>query len=192
VRNFACIVIAGCTLACGAGSSVAPTPPPPPLDSSATLTFNGLRDSGVPFTPYTESGFTVSPRTGAWLVGAAPLFTPPVAYIYFNAREVPLDADVTITRQGSPFGLTSLQIYSSITSIPYTIIGLKNSSTVLSLSATQPNTRGNFVAISNPQPKAVLDALIIRLTNPGGAGVQSLTDVNSTNPVGLDNVALSY
>ena len=134
----------------------------------------------------------MSPRTGAWLVGAAPLFTPPIAYIYFNARETALDADVTITRQGSPFALSSWEVYSSITTIPYVIIGLKNSSTVFSLSATQPITHGLFVAISNPQPGAVIDTLIIRLTNPGGAGVQTSSGNASTNPVGLDNVKLTY
>ena len=179
------------SLACASHSPAAPTDPPPSLNSSTTLTFNGLRENGV-FAPYTETGFTVTPRTGAWLVGAAPLFTPPIAYIYFNASETALDADVTITRQGAPFGLTSVEVYSSVTTIPYSIVGLKGSSTVFQLSATQPITHGLFVAVSNPQPKAIIDTLIIRLTNPCEAGIQTNDGHVGTNPVGLDNVALAY
>src|SRR5439155_1992973 len=64
------------------------------------------------------------------------------------------------------FNFKSVDLYSSTTPIPYTITGLRNSTTTFTMAATLPNTFGNFATVVNPQAADVIDTLVIRLSNP--------------------------
>ena len=54
---------------------------------------------------------------------------------------------------------------------------------MVTLAAEVPNTYGEFVTVANGEASDVIDILWITLSNPAGA-----TD----NPVGLDNIVLTY
>jgi hypothetical protein len=87
-----------------------------------------------------------------------------------------------VTSSGSTFRFESVDVYSSVTAIPHEIIGLRNGAPVFSVTGTVPNTFGNFATITNPNLTAVIDTLLIRLSNPATPCC--------SNPVGLDNIVL--
>ena len=150
-----------------------------------TNTFAGL--SGLAnFSPmggaYSELGLTVSPTSGDWLAMTG--YGAPAPAIVFNrlAIDPALTAEVRVTAGGFVFSFTSVDLYSSITTIPYTITGLLDSSPVFVLSGIVPNTLGNFVTVSNPNPAELVDTLVIAVTNPATPCC--------ANPAGLDNIAV--
>jgi len=149
-----------------------------------TITFSGL--SGLanfsPIGAYSELGLTVSPTLGDWLAMTG--YGAPAPAIVFNRldTEPALTAEVRVTAGGFVFGFTSVDLYSSITTIPYTMTGLIDSSTVFVLSGIIPNTFGNFVTVSNPNPAELIDTLVIAVTNPATPCCG--------NPAGLDNIAV--
>lgn len=151
---------------------------------AVTITFAGLADNLVPFTTYDESGFTVSATSGSWT--NLTTYGNPAPSIIFTrlASEPTITAAAEISAGGSLFRFTAVDLYSSITTIPYTITGLLNSTPVFSVSGVEPNTFGNFVTVSNPNAGDVIDTLRITLSNPA----TSCCD----NPVGFDNVALIH
>lgn len=148
------------------------------------ITFAGL--SGVanfsPFAAYSELGLTVAPTSGDWL--AMTSYGAPAPAIIFNrlASDPTLTSEVRVTADGSVFGFTSVDLYSSITTIPYTITGLLDSSPVFALSGIVPNTFGTFATVSNPSPALLVDTLVIAVTNPATPCC--------ANPAGLDNIAV--
>jgi Carboxypeptidase regulatory-like domain len=157
--------------------------PSTPRPSGATVIgFDGLTVNGASVTTYTESGFTVSATSDAWL--ASTTYGNPAPYIQFLAPGgTTVTGQVRVSAGGAAFSLYSLDFYSSTTPIPYTITGLRNSSTVFTFADTLPNTFGNFRTVANPNAAAVVDALSIVLTNAAAACC--------SNPMGLDTVVLT-
>ena len=149
--------------------------------SAATIGFGGLLAS-APFTSYAESGFTVTAASGSWqsFIG----YGNPAPFIEFfrNAGEPTTTAAVDVTAAGSVFSFFSVDLYSSLTPIPYVITGLRNSSQVFTFTGTVPNTFGGFATVS-PGPTALIDTLRIVLSNPVIAV--------AGNPVGLDNIVVT-
>jgi hypothetical protein len=131
------------------------------------------------FSTYMEAGFTVSTNSGPW-VGFRD-YGNPAPHIQFVSLDL-MTGTVQITNGGSPFTFGSVDLYSSVTTIPYSITGFLNATQVFSLEGTVPNTFGNFATVTNPNSNAVIDSLIITLTNPGFGG---------GNPMGLDNVVVT-
>ena len=100
-----------------------------------------------------------------------------------QAGQPPVTGELRITYGGTPFRFESVDLYSSVTPIPYTFIGLSNSVAVFTGSGTVPNTFGQFAPVLNPSVATPIDTLLIRLTNP------QLACCN--NPMGLDNIKVS-
>ena len=150
--------------------------------SATTIGFNDLLTSS-PFTTYAESGFTVSATLGSWEADTG--FGNPAPFILFNrAEDEPtLTAQIEITAGGSPFGFSSVDLYSSITPIPYVFTGLKNFTTVFTIGSTEPNTFGNFATVLSLHSTDTIDTLLITLSNPA-------TEC-CPNPVGLDNIVVN-
>jgi hypothetical protein len=148
-----------------------------------TITFTGLSDDGLPFTTYTESGVIVTATEGTWLENTS--FGNPAPFIWFSlpAGAPATTASVRVTAGGQPFMFVSVDVYSSITPIPYTFTGLKSGATVFTVAATEPNTFGNFATVASGHAGDVIDALVISLTNPQ-------TDC-CDNPMGLDNIVIA-
>jgi hypothetical protein len=147
-----------------------------------TITFSQLPGGGfTPFGSSDESGFTITATVRAWEVMGG--YGNPMPSIIFRRQtsEPDTDGEVRITSNGAPFVFTSVDIYSSVTPIPYVITGAAQSREVLVLTGRVPNTFGHFAPV--PSPTAVMiDALVIRLTNPA--------TLCCGNPVGIDNVSV--
>jgi hypothetical protein len=154
------------------------------LASTITIDFNGLpggsQSDNVSFASYTESGFTVSSTSGSWK--AITTFGDPAPFIQFTSTGPGIfTSSVVVTEQGSSFSFNSVDLYSSVTPIPYTFTGFLLQMEVFSVSGIVPNTFGTFAEASNPDSTALIDTLEITLTNPGPF----------SNPVGLDNIVLT-
>jgi hypothetical protein len=161
--------VAACA-ACATTTSPSPTPP-----SSTTVTFGGLTANNATMTTYVESGVTVSALAGGWSAAASSAVT----------GEILVTAGGEGVAAGAPtFSFSSVDLYSSVTPIPYTIVGLRHSTTMFTLAATLPNTLGRFVTVANPQATAVIDTLLINLSNFQASCPTCI------NPVGLDNIVV--
>jgi hypothetical protein len=149
-----------------------------------TITFAGLSGNGSPVTTYSESGFTVLAVSGNWQA-LTTYGHPAPSLIFMRAATDPTTtAEVRITAGGDIFSFTSVDLYSSVTPIPYVFTGMMGSTTAFTVTGTVPNTFGNFVTVANPNSTALIDALLIRLSNPATPCC--------SNPVGFDNVVLVH
>lgn len=145
----------------------------------ATVTFE--QASAGALSTYTESGFKTSVISGPWV--AIESFGNPAPFIQFvnEAGQNPLVATVQITNDDSAFTFNSVDLYSSVTPIPYEITGLLDSTEVFSFAGTIPNTFGNFETVVNSNSNDLLiDSMTISLTNPA--------PTCCSNPMGLDNI----
>ena len=83
--------------------------PLPVVPTAATITFNGLTGSHVPFTLYSESGYLVSVTNGIWGQGQAE--GNPVPSIFTGAGfEGSAVNTATVTAGGSPFTFSGLDL----------------------------------------------------------------------------------
>jgi len=148
---------------------------------ATTIDFNGLGGaSGSAFTGYSEAGYLVTPQTSNWLVGQG--FGDPPPYIYFNTPGGPTtSATIAITDGGSAFTFSGLDVYSSITQIPWTFTGLMNGQQVFTISGTEPNTFGNFAEVLNAFDTDLITTLEITLSSTAPF----------ENPSGLDNIVVT-
>ena len=131
---------------------------------------------------YSESGFTVSAMSGDW--SARTTYGNPAPFVQFWASGgSTAGGEILVTATGSAFYFKSVDLYSSTTPIPYTIKGMRNSSTVFSVANTLPNTFGNFRTVASPNAADAIDTLSITLTNAAAACCR--------NPMGLDTIVLT-
>jgi len=106
--------------------------------------------------------------SGAWMAGTS--YGHPAPYLYFSRwHRAGADRGTQRDRGRPPFTFGSVDVYASVTPIPYEIIGFLGSSTVFVLTGTQPNTYGNFATVANLYSSDVVDRVLIRLTNPATA-----------------------
>jgi hypothetical protein len=149
--------------------------------SAATITFSSLSLNDVPFNGYSESGFDVTPTLGSWVTSVGGV--PKRASIIFRRLQgdPPVTSAVAVTAAGLPFTFDSVDLYSSVTRVPYTFTGFWKSSPVFAISGELPNIFGNYVTVSG-DPTEVVDRLLIQLTNPV---------VRIGNPMGLDNIVVT-
>jgi hypothetical protein len=94
----------------------------------------------------------------------------------------PTFGEVIVENGGALFTFESIDLYSSITPIPYQIVGVRGGVTVFTLTGTVPNTFGAFATVRNSATSVTIDTLHVRLTNPG--------NVCCSNPVGFDNLVV--
>jgi hypothetical protein len=165
--------------ACACSSStVAPT-----LPSSAIIAFDNVGASRTPITVYSESGFLVSTSRGNWIAWSD--YGNPRPFVeFFSSAGGDATGDIVVfSEQHRPFRFQSVDLYSSTTPIPYSITGSRNNVAVLTVVDRLPNTFGNFRTVVNPQADALIDTLVISLTNQAAPCCQ--------NPMGLDNIVLA-
>jgi hypothetical protein len=150
---------------------------------SLTIDFNGLPGAdGSPFTNYTEFGFTVSAASGNWLVGKN--YGDPPPFIWFNAPAgSTITSSIAVADGGATFSFNSIDLYSSVTTIPYTFTGLLSHNAVFTVSGIVPLTFGNFALVLNPDSAAPIDTLEVTLTDS--------VPCCGSNPVGLDNISVA-
>jgi hypothetical protein len=149
-----------------------------------TCTFGGLLVNGAALSSYTESGITVVATAGGWqaMTGYG---NPAPSIDFVTPAGVAGSEQVKVTAGGSAFSFASVDLYSSVTPIPYTFTGLMGSTTVFSVSGTVPNTFGAFATVANPNAEDLIDTLVIELTNDLANGPACCD-----NTMSLDNVRL--
>jgi hypothetical protein len=136
---------------------------------------------------YTESGVTVTATSGEWSVITD--YGHPAPFIEFyvpcmlqagtcTTPATPGIGTIQVTAAGATFSFKSIDLYASLVPIPYQVTGLRNSTTVFTMANTLPNTFGNFATVVNPQAAAVIDTLVISLTD-------------AVSAMGLDNIVLT-
>ena len=146
--------------------------------SASAITFQQVPNGSL--STYTEAGFTASILSGPW--AARFDYGNPAPFLQFprsQDNQATIGA-IQVTSGGSLFTFGSVDLYSSVTPIPYAITGYLDNAQMFSLQGTLPNTFGNFATLVNLQPNALIDRLTITLTNPVG-----------TNPMGLDNIVVT-
>lgn len=153
------------------------------LASNITIDFNGLPGAdGSPFTSYMEFGFTVTALTKDRVVGQN--YGNPAPFIYFVAQpNQMLMETIAVTEGGGKFSFNSIDLYSSVTTIPYTFTGFLGQNQVFTVSGIVQNTFGNFATILNPYSSDTIDTLDVTLTDSAPSCC--------SNPMGLDNIVLT-
>lgn len=148
------------------------------LASDLTINFGGLYgDEGLPFTSYTEFGFMASAVSNNWIV--APWEPVP---LFFAQPDQMIAATIAVTEGGASFTFRSIDLYSSITTIPYTFTGLLAGKQVFTVSGKVPNTFGNFATVMSPYSGDLIDTLDVTLTDS--------TPPCCSNRMGLDNIVV--
>jgi hypothetical protein len=148
-----------------------------------TIGFSGLRENRTAVATYTELGFTVSSVSAEWV--AITTYGNPLPSLQFFASGGTVTGEIRVTAGGSPFWLRSVDFYSSVTRIPYVIEGFLSGEPMFTQLEVLGNTFGNFVRVSNTRSDALVDVLLIRLSNPTSPGG------TLSNPIGVDNIVLN-
>lgn len=153
---------------------------------AAVIGFDDIGENGTPFTLYTEDGFMVFPAGGADWVNNT-VYGAPAPSVIFNRKrgEPEIWAGIFVRAEETlPFTFSAVDLYSSLTPIPYRFIGYKDGMPVFDVSNTMPNTFGSFKTAFNPDfASSLIDLLYIELVNPFVACC--------SNPVGLDNIVVT-
>jgi hypothetical protein len=174
---IACLFSAACTGSPSTGSPV-------PVAGTTTITFNEVGANRTPFAIHHESGYVILPTAGEWV--ALTTYGHPAPFVEFiRTATANAAGDIQVTADGAAFRFSAVDLYSSITTIPYVFDGYLGQNKVFSTAGTVPNTFGNFITVRNPFGAELITTLVIRLTNPP---IGCIVVANCTNPVGLDNI----
>ena len=95
-----------------------------------TITFGGLLVNGAPVAAYAESGFTLVSTDGSWETSGYGHPEPAIIFL-MDPLGVETSAAIRVTAGGTTFRFVSVDVYSSVTPIPYVFTGLRDSAAVL-------------------------------------------------------------
>ena len=183
------VVLAAVTVVASGCDSSSPTEPTPATqrEVSGTIAFANAGPQSAPISSHSESGFVVQFRSGTWEVWTN--YGNPAPFpVFISPTGAGATGEIHITAGGAVFSFKSVDLYSSVTPIPYVIVGTRTGVKEVEFGATLPatgvvgNTFGDFRTVMNPSTGRLVDTLTLTLTNPavtfGG------------NPMGLDNIVL--
>ena len=183
------VVLAAVTVVASGCDSSSPTEPTPVTqrEVSGTITFANAGPQNAPISSHSESGFVVQFRSGSWQVWTG--YGNPAPFpIFMSPTGAGATGEIQITAAGAVFSFKSVDLYSSVTPIPYAIVGTRASAKEVDFGDTLPatgavgNTFGAFRTVMNPSPGRLVETLTVTLTNPALAF--------GGNPMGLDNIVL--
>lgn len=174
MKRIALVFVLACASAGNAG-----------LAEGSTIGFGELTPGTL--TNYGESGFTVSAVTNNWIANNYGAPAPAVVFRGFEFQGPAVSGEIELTKGGELFSFQSVELYSSVTTIPWMFVGYLGSEIQFSLGGQIGNTFGNFVPTSNPSSTTAIDRLDIRLTQP----VNTTCPTCGGNPMGLDNIIVS-
>jgi hypothetical protein len=120
-----------------------------------------------------------------WRLQVATFYGSPAPFIQFRVPPggPQTSGAVSVSAGGATFALLSVDVYSSVTPIPYELRGFLNGVPVFTATGTVPNTFGAFRTVSNPYAEVLVDSVTIVLTNPAMPACCG-------NSMGLDNIVL--
>lgn len=182
------VVLMTIAAGCGGTSAMPATPStvpetafsqPAALPGPCLVGYDEVRVNGAAFTSHKACGLDIAVTAGTWQ--ASTTYGRPAPFVQFlSPAGTTTTGEITVSAAGATFAMTSVDIYSSTTKIPYEISGLIGGAVVFTVQGVQGNTFGNFATIGTPGGAAQIDTLRIRLTNPAAPCC--------SNPVGLDNI----
>jgi hypothetical protein len=94
--------------------------------------------------------------------------------------------ELAVTFGGGLFTFAAVDVYSSVTPIPWEFTGYRKEAPVFTASGQQGNTFGRFVTTANPRASEFIDRLVIKLTQPVNTSCMTCNG----NPMGLDNIVI--
>ena len=149
---------------------------------NATITFRDLTSLGRSVTTFEEDGFRITAVSGDWQEW--PTYGAPVPMIIFMRPPANVDASAEIEVHATEglLAFASVDLYSSVTPIPYVIRGRLGTNDVLMMTGIVPNTFGRFAKVANANVPQMLESLYIQLVNPATPCCK--------NPTGLDNIVI--
>jgi hypothetical protein len=162
-----------------------------PLLSNGQLNVSFSARSSVreAVTTYSENGVEVRSLSGRWLWQQG--YGNPAPYLGFDlvAPDTTQAASVSVTAQNKCFRFVSIDVYSSLTPVPYIFTGFDGPTKAFEVRRTLANTYGAFDTVENPRSDAAIDRLEVTLSTT----VTSLTSTPGSvvNPVGIDNIILA-
>ena len=178
MNRFPLLAAAAAIAACAACSNDAVAPSP----AAATITFDGAGQSRAPVALFSQAGFTVSVNRASWIAWTD--FGSPRPCIVFQSANGGGNSvgEIAVFAAGhAPFRFRAIDLYSSVTPIPYVFTGYRDDTAAFTIDGRLPNTFGNFVTVANPRADALIDTLIVTLTNSSAIA----------NPMGVDNIVLA-
>ena len=146
--------------------------------SAATITFDGLTGFHVPFTTYTESGFTAAVTSGIWGQGQGE--GNPVPSIFTGTGAFGSASNtIVLTEGGGQFAFNGLDLAANDSTASYEFLGTLGGSTVFDLTGTQSDLTGfgNFQTVGGGVSLDPIDAL-------------SVTVNDSVDTANIDNIVV--
>ena len=154
------------------------------MGSPVVITFNTFR--GFASGPYTEGGATVTQGAGGWTLNSYGNPGPATVFPGFSFMAPSAVGELEVTYDGGLFMFAAVDVYSSVTPIPWEFTGYRKQQLVYTAAGQQGNTFGRFVTTANPRASDAIDRLVIKLTQP----VNTTCATCSNNPMGLDNIVI--
>ena len=173
---------------CNSGSPTQPQQQPTtPREVSGTITFGSAGPENAAIASHSEGGFVVQFRSGPWVVWTG--YGNPAPFpVFLSPEQTNVIGEIQITAGGAEFSFKSVDVYSSVTPIPFAIVGTRAGAKQVDFGDTLPargvvgNTFGDFRTVTNPSAGRLIDTLTLTLTNP---------PVFGGNAMGLDNIVLT-
>jgi hypothetical protein len=155
------------------------------MGSPLVVTFNTF--AGYGSGSYTEGGATVTPMSGGWTFNGYGNPGPATVFPGFGYMAGSASGEIAVTFGGGLFTFAAVDLYSSVTPIPWEFTGYRKSAPVFTATGQQGNTFGRFVTTANPRASEPIDRLVIKLTQPNNTTCATC----SNNPMGLDNIVIN-
>lgn len=152
--------------------------------SPSVVTFSGF--AGFGSGSYTEGSATMTPVSGGWTYNSYGNPGPATVFPGFAYMAPSATGEMAVTFGGGLFTFAAVDLYSSVTPIPWQFTGYRKGAQVFTVAGQQGNTFGRFVTTANPRASEAIDRLVITLTQP----VNMSCATCSSNPMGLDNIVL--
>lgn len=154
------------------------------MGSPLVITFNTF--AGFGSGSYTEGGATVTPVSGGWTFNGYGNPGPATVFPGFSYGAGTTAGELAVTFGGGLFTFATVDVYSSVTPIPWEFTGYRKQVSVFTAAGQQGNTFGRFVTTANPRASEPIDRLVIKLTQPANTTCMTC----SNNPMGLDNIVI--
>jgi len=149
---------------------------------NVTITFSNAGSNGAAYTLYAEANFHVNVRTGSWTFNTNDGNPSPFVQ-FMTPAGTTASGELIVVPPVTLFHFNSVDIYSSTTDVSFEISATRPGGSAFVFTGTVSNPMGTFVRVTNPYSAITLDQLFIKLTGTSGC---------CDNPVGLDNIKISY
>jgi hypothetical protein len=154
------------------------------MGSPFVITFTGF--AGFGSGAYVEGGATITPLSGGWTFNSYGNPGPATVFPGFAFNAPAASGELAVTFGGGLFTFAAVDLYSSVTPIPWEFTGYRKDVVAFTAGGQQGNTFGRFVTTANPRASESIDRLVIKLTQP----VNTSCAACGSNPMGLDNIVI--